>query len=121
MAYQFAAGYNNTGSLANIVPQPNTPGYTWPAYIDATDGSGFNDGFGMTDLTFTLLQISEWIALNTQLGLTDASPSAQGTFRLKDAPSRAFHNYNGIIKRPNAVWKFNLPANVFVYRLVNLR
>lgn len=99
MPYQFASGYSQAGSLADLVPQPRSEGIN-PGRV-LTDGSGKErlDGKGSCTLIYSVLTAAELDTLLTQIGFS-TDRSVECTLRLKANDDRAFANYNGIIHAP---------------------
>jgi hypothetical protein len=100
--YQFAAGYDNAGSLVKVSIQPNSPGVF--AGIRRTAGNGlvYEDGFLNSVWNFGFLRASGrqvYSDLLTELGL-DSAVSVECTIKMPNNV-RVFTNYNAVLIRPD--------------------
>lgn len=99
--YQFASGYNNTGSLVDVDPQPNSPGMQEGRRQQRGDGSFVQDGYYKTSWNYGYLTHSQYSSLLTAFGLTGNTLSAACTVTNPKNVDRTFGSYNAIIVRPN--------------------
>ena len=98
MSYQIAIGYNQAASLADVDPQPSSPGVQATRRYMALDGHAYNDGADTAAWVFTALSESEYSSLLTAFGLTSAVSAEVTVKTTKHDRSEA--NYNAIIIRP---------------------
>jgi hypothetical protein len=96
MTYQFAIGWDNEGSLADIPQQPKTDGITYPEYRDCGDGSIQPNGKPRTTLIYDEgMRKSVKNELFTFLGfVSDSVFVVEGTARLLNHDRLTFANYN---------------------------
>lgn len=116
--YKIAAGWNNEGSLANMLVQPATPSRLQYANRDfSADGKSTPAGSAFVDLVYTVLTNDEFPALNTQFGVTLTAPDCAVTIRLKK-DNNQFANYNAWIHYPEQPqhapvgWKATYRVNI---------
>jgi len=94
MTYQVAAGFDNGGALADLAPQPASPGgLEYPAVVAAGDATSTFQGFAFMDLVWTSLTRAEYNAIRTAFGLTDVIASAPVTVNIR-LPDDTFANKN---------------------------
>lgn len=97
--YKIASGWNNTGSLALLNPQPQgiqqqvTPGLV----RDALDGTNAEDG-QYFPIFYQAVSKATLSSLFTQCSLSTSVSYARVTLSLKRFDT--YSNYNGVIHRP---------------------
>jgi len=102
--YQIAAGWDNTGGLADFSyltrKPPRMAGITYGETRVAGDHLEYEDGYRVAELVYGWLTKTEIAALLSQFGLSDSTISAKVTIKLPANASRTFTNYNAVIHAP---------------------
>jgi len=94
MPYQVAPGFDNSGALADLAPQPASPqALQHPALVVAGDGTSSFQGFDFMDLIWTVTTRTEYNTIRTAFGLSDVIASAPVTVRIL-LPGDTFANRN---------------------------
>lgn len=95
MTYQVADGHNNAGSMADVTPQPATPGaIEYPQIRYPGSGDAVFHGEAYIDLVWTSLERDQYNTLMTQFGLSQTVASNQVTVAIRQDDD-TFGNYNG--------------------------
>lgn len=121
--YQFAANWNNAGSLQNIPTQPTAPcpGILYAQVVDTISGMCiFNASY--SELNYeTRLPYTLFTANNAFFGFAPLSgiTSVKGTFRIR-IDDNTFANFNGVIKYPRNRKRVLASWAQIVYEIVNL-
>lgn len=68
--YKVAIGYNNSGGLAALNPQPLSRGIMWPERRYSPTGKAKSQGTPFTELEYSQIEASTCNSLLGQLGLT---------------------------------------------------
>ncbi len=104
MTYQFAAGYDNAGSLAVLATQPKSKGVLPGRLKQTGDGLTIADGFLKAEWIYTSLLPADFNTLITALGLDPDDMDAfsvKATIKTLDNSDRTtFSNYNAIVSLP---------------------
>jgi len=101
MTYQIATGHDNAAGLADVTPQPASPGILYPRRVYAASGDVYEDGTPYTLWGYKdILPADEYAALLTAFGLASAV-SALVTVRTVAGEDRTtFANYNARVIKP---------------------
>lgn len=115
--YEIVDGYNNTGTLAAVDPQPSSIGIMYPR-VRYTPGAIYADGDPYTEWEYTSLTRTQFNSLRTAFGLTDTTIFNDVTIRTLDT-GNSWTAYNGRIflvpkNRTRYFWR-----NV-TFRIINL-
>ena len=98
--YQYAQDYNQTGSLADIDPQPATRGVEPGRFTGAGDGHVYEDGYPSITFVWKTLTSAQLEALFAQFGFVGTVRSVECTIRAKRNHDREFSDWNGIADYP---------------------
>lgn len=102
--YQFAAGYNNEGSLQDVVPQPRSIGIEPGSVETGVDGHAYERGYQHTEWLFSCVTAEQAADLLSDFGLDDArSVECTISSPLNDTEEddvREFGNFNAIMHKP---------------------
>ena len=99
--YQIAPGWNNSGSLSSVNPQPKSFGLKSARRTQAADRIIYEDGFKSTEWKFGYLTLAQWKTFQDSIGLGNGTPSAKATVRTTRNYQHEFANFNAIIVMPN--------------------
>lgn len=99
MTYQIADGFDQTGSLADVLVQPRCEGIIYPDRIVALDDTEYDDGYGLTKWEYSMLTSDQFNALLAQFGLSSTVLTNDVTISTR-IDDRTFANYNGKIVLP---------------------
>ena len=116
--YQNVAGYNNSGTMTDIDPQPSSPaGIQFPAEIVAASGAVYTDGSPFIDLVFSAISPTQRNAICTKLGISQTTRYALNTVavRLDDS---SFGTFNAICRYPKTLKRDPIGFRDFVVRVV---
>lgn len=100
MTYQVALDYNETGSLADINPQPATPGVEPGRFTIGGDGHTYEDGFPSITFEWKTLTSAQLETLFSQFGFVGTVRSVEVTIHAKRNHDREFSDWNGIARYP---------------------
>lgn len=98
--YKFAAGWNNTGALALLNPQPKTHMTEWAQRYYSISGQPYSQG-RYCELIFDALSLTQFNSLISTFGLSETLDAVKGTFSLRHDDG-TYYNVNGIIVYPFA-------------------
>lgn len=101
MTYKIATGWNNAGSLNDVVPQPRSLGIVAGRRTQGGDRVIYEDGFRSVKWQWGFMSTAQWSSFLTTAGLGDGTPSAKVTISTPRNYDRAFTNYNAVIVMPN--------------------
>ena len=116
--YQSVTGYNNSGTMTDLDPQPASPaGIQFPAEIVAANGYVYTDGSPFIDLVFSAVSPTQRNALCTKLGISQTTRYALNTVavRLDDS---TFGTFNAIARYPKTVKRDAVGFRDFTIRVV---
>lgn len=104
MAYQYAVGYNQAGSLADMTIQPAGTAIEY-TFVVGGDGIAVPKGYGRQVLRFESVTAEQVETIITQLTLSYSTPSKAFTLRTTKNEAatglnRDFHNVNAILTLP---------------------
>jgi hypothetical protein len=98
MTYKVADGWNNAAGLADLDPQPRTPGMLEDERRRSVGRSGQFGGL-YTELRYSVLDVDEYTALCTDLGVLNAATN-EVTMRLLTRDRDVEADYNCIVEAP---------------------
>jgi hypothetical protein len=123
MAFQAVTNHDNAGNLADVSPQPYTPGLQYPEVRFNAGGGADRHGLAYFEWHYGFMTRAQFAAMQTQLGLSESTKSANVTVRtLINSDFQTFANYNAKAINPEAdqgykfeggmyqdvVWRFNV-------------
>lgn len=99
MPYQVALNWSAVNSLANLNPQPKSPGILHGEAEVSSLGLAVVQGRPFTYWEFDILSLDQWDSVLAQLGLSDTVRSRKITCRTRDN-ARQFLTRNGYAQYP---------------------
>lgn len=104
--YQYAQGHNQSGSLADVDPQPRSDGIEWAAETHAF-GASYDDGTALFYWVFSAIEHADMVALLTTLGFTlsadaqDKTVECTAQTNLGGGEAGTFDIVNALCHRPD--------------------